>query len=74
MAVKWACARSEFVRRAGFALMAGLAVKARTAPRENFEAFLPLISAAASDRRSMVKKSVAWARRRVEQRLALSNK
>ena len=30
-AAKWARARREFVRRAGFSLMAGLAVKAKTA-------------------------------------------
>jgi 3-methyladenine DNA glycosylase AlkD len=73
MAAKWAAARPEFVRRAGFALMASLAVRAKGAPRERFEAFLPLISAAATDRRNIVKKAVAWAHRRVGQRLGMSN-
>jgi 3-methyladenine DNA glycosylase AlkD/peptidoglycan/xylan/chitin deacetylase (PgdA/CDA1 family) len=71
MAAKWSAARPEFVRRAAFALMAGLAVKAKAAPRERFEAFLPLIAAASTDRRNMVKKSVAWARRCVTQVLLL---
>ena len=71
MAAKWSAARPEFVRRAAFALMAGLAVKAKSAPRERFEAFLPLIAAASTDRRNMVKKSVAWARRCVTQVLLL---
>ena len=65
MAAKWAGARREFVRRAGFSLMAGLAVKAKDAPDERFEAFLPLIAAAATDDRNMVKKSVNWALRAI---------
>ena len=73
MAAKWSAARPEFVRRAGFALMAGLAVKSRNAPREYFESFLPLIAAASTDRRNLVKKSVAWARRTVTRRLDMSN-
>jgi peptidoglycan/xylan/chitin deacetylase (PgdA/CDA1 family) len=71
MAAKWSTARPEFVRRAAFALMAGLAVKAKSAPRERFESFLPLIAAASTDHRNMVKKSVAWARRCVTQVLLL---
>jgi 3-methyladenine DNA glycosylase AlkD len=39
-AAQWARARREFVRRAGFSLMAGLAVKARTASDAQFEVFL----------------------------------
>jgi 3-methyladenine DNA glycosylase AlkD len=65
MAARWAGAKREFVRRAGFSLMAGLAVKAKDAPDERFEAFLPLIAAAATDDRNMVKKSVNWALRAI---------
>ena len=68
MAARWAAARREFVRRAGFALMAGLAVKARNAPDEAFEALLPLIAAAAADDRSLVKKAVNWALRAIGKR------
>jgi 3-methyladenine DNA glycosylase AlkD len=68
MATEWAGARREFVRRAGFALMAGLAVKARQAPDEDFEALLPLISGAATDPRNMVKKAVNWALRAIGKR------
>ena len=35
-AAEWAGARREFVRRAGFSLMAGLAVKDKDAPRRGF--------------------------------------
>ena len=45
--------------------MAGLAVKAKDAPDAEFEAFLPLIAAAATDDRNMVKKAVNWALRAI---------
>jgi 3-methyladenine DNA glycosylase AlkD len=67
-AAQWARAKREFVRRAGFSLMAGLAVKAKDATDEQFEAFLPLIAEAASDDRNMVKKSVNWALRQIGKR------
>ena len=67
-AAQWAGAKREFVRRAGFSLMAGLAVKAKTATDEQFTAFLPLIAEAASDDRNMVKKAVNWALRGIGKR------
>ncbi len=67
-ATEWACAKREFVRRAAFALMAGLAVKAKEAPDEDFEALLPLIAAAATDPRNLVKKAVNWALRAIGKR------
>jgi 3-methyladenine DNA glycosylase AlkD len=69
-AARWARARREFVRRAGFALMAGLVVKAKTVPDAQFEAFLPLIVEAATDDRNMVKKAVNWALRCIGKRNA----
>jgi len=67
-AAQWARARREFVRRAGFSLMAGLAVKARTASDAQFEVFFPLIAEAAVDDRNMVKKAVNWALRQIGKR------
>jgi 3-methyladenine DNA glycosylase AlkD len=67
-AAEWSGAKREFVRRAGFSLMAGLAVKAKSAPDAAFEAFLPLITAAAGDERNMVKKAVNWALRQIGKR------
>jgi len=67
-AAEWARAKPEFVRRAGFALMAGLAVKAKEAPDGQFAAFLPLIGEAATDERNMVKKAVNWALRQIGKR------
>jgi 3-methyladenine DNA glycosylase AlkD len=70
LAEKWAEARGEFVRRAGFSVMAGLAGKAKDAPDERFEDLLPLIAAAATDERNMVKKAVNWALRAIGKRNA----
>jgi len=67
-AAEWARARREFVRRAGFALMAGLAVKAKAAPDAAFKAFLPLIVEAANDDRNLVRKAVNWALRAIGKR------
>jgi 3-methyladenine DNA glycosylase AlkD len=67
-ATEWARARPEFVRRAGFSLMAGLAVKAKDATDEQFAAFLPLIAEAAADDRNLVKKAVNWALRQIGKR------
>ena len=67
-AAQWAGAKREFVRRAGFSLMAGLAVKARDASDQQFAAFLPLIAEAAGDHRNMVKKAVNWALRGIGKR------
>jgi 3-methyladenine DNA glycosylase AlkD len=69
-AARWARARPEFVRRAGFSLMAGLAVNSKEAADSQFEAFFPLIAAAASDPRNFVKKSVNWALRQIGKRNA----
>src|ERR1035437_4763430 len=54
MAAEWASAKRGFVGRAGFWLMAGLAVKAAAqandGPDEDFAALTALIGAAARDR------------------------
>jgi len=68
MAAQWAGARREFVRRASFALIAGLAVKDKNASDADFEALLPLIAVAATDPRNMVKKAVNWALRSIGKR------
>jgi 3-methyladenine DNA glycosylase AlkD len=77
-AAVWSNARAEFKRRAAFSLMAGLAVKSKQ-PDEAFHQFFPLIRAAATDDRNMVKKAVNWALRQIGKRsaplkdLAISN-
>jgi 3-methyladenine DNA glycosylase AlkD len=65
---KWSRDRREFVRRAGFSLIAVLATHDKTAPDENFIALLPLIRADATDERNFVKKAVNWALRGIGKR------
>ncbi len=67
-AAEWAEREGEFVKRAGFALMAYLAVHDKKAPDDRFEAFLPLIKREAGDRRNFVKKAVNWALRQIGKR------
>ena len=67
-AKEWAKSPREFVRRAGFALMASLALHDKTAPDKDFMRFLPLIEKGASDERNFVKKGVSWALRSIGRR------
>lgn len=73
--VEWAARPEEFVKRAGFALLAWLAVHDKKAPDEQFEGFLPLILRESTDERNFVKKAVNWALRHIGKRnLALNAK
>lgn len=67
-AVTWSKHEEEFVKRAGFVLMAGLAVHDKVKPDTEFEAFLPLIEAEAWDNRNYVRKAVNWALRQLGKR------
>jgi len=55
----------EFIKRAGFVLMAEYAVHHKTAENNIFEAFLPVIEREAWDNRNFVKKAVNWALRQI---------
>ncbi len=67
-AVRWAKNEKEFVKRAGFALMAVLASHRRDLPEKEFMPFLPLIKKGAADERNFVKKAVNWALRQYGKR------
>lgn len=67
-AVEWSSREEAFVRRAGFALMAALAVHDKGAGDEAFVQFLPSIRRACTDERNFVKKAVNWALRQVGKR------
>lgn len=74
-AMEWSGREEEFVRRAGFAMMASLAVHDKKAGDEKFLEFLPHIARAAGDGRNFVKKAVNWALRQVGKRnLALNER
>jgi len=65
---EWAEDEREFVRRAAFALIVGLTVRAKTLPDAALLAYLPLIERHAGDGRNFVKKAVNWALRQIGKR------
>jgi 3-methyladenine DNA glycosylase AlkD len=67
-AAEWSRREEEFVKRAGFAVMAALAVQDKQASDEALTAFLPLIREQAHDERNFVKKAVNWALRNIGKR------
>jgi 3-methyladenine DNA glycosylase AlkD len=73
-ALEWTRHEAEFVKRAGFALMAALAVRDTAAPDYAFERFLPAIRREATDDRTFVKKAVNWALRQIGKRNRRLNK
>jgi 3-methyladenine DNA glycosylase AlkD len=71
---QWADQKKEFVRRAAFSLIAGLAVHDTTATDEDFEDFLSLCITHSTDERNYVKKAVNWALRNIGKRNSSLNK
>ena len=67
---EWAGREEEFVRRAGFALLASVATHAKKLPDAELLAVLPLIEAA-DDNRNFVRKGVSWALRALGNRRGL---
>ena len=67
-AVEWSANDKEFIKRAGFVLMARMAVSDKRADDKQFELFFPIIKREASDNRNFVKKAVNWALRQIGKR------
>jgi 3-methyladenine DNA glycosylase AlkD len=67
-ATEWCQQEKEFVRRAGFVMMAELAVHDKQVHDEAFLQFFPLIKQYAGDERNFVKKAVNWALRQIGKR------
>lgn len=65
---QWTKRREEFVKRAGFVLMAALAVHDKDADDGTFVKFLTVIKREASDERNFVRKAVNWALRGIGKR------
>jgi len=66
----WSTRKEEFVKRAAFALMAGVALHVKQSPDRPFLRGLALIERAAGDERNFVRKGVSWALRSVGSRSA----
>ena len=70
----WCRREEEFVRRAGFTLIATLSIHDKKTGDERFLTFLPLIREASMDERPMVRKAVNWALRQIGKRNARLNR
>ncbi|MGD0477465.1 MAG: DNA alkylation repair protein [Nitrososphaerales archaeon] len=67
-ALEWSERGEEFVKRAGYVLMAELAVHDKWASDADFLGFFPAILKGSSDGRNFVKKAVNWALRQIGKR------
>jgi 3-methyladenine DNA glycosylase AlkD len=73
-AAEWSRREEEYVKRAGFVLMAVLAVHDKRSADARFLKFLPTIRREATDGRNFVKKAVNWALRQIGKRNLRLNK
>ncbi len=67
-ALQWSRRDAEFVKRAGFVMMAALAVHDRKAPDSLFIPLLERIREESGDNRNFVRKAVNWALRQIGKR------
>lgn len=67
-AIEWSKSDDEFTKRAGYVMMARLAVGQKGVDDDGLAAFLPMIVRGADDERNMVKKGVNWALRQIGKR------
>ena len=67
-AVAWTGREEPLVKRAGFTLMAGLAVADKRADDARFEPFLQAVVEHAEDERPIVRKGASWAVRQIGKR------
>ena len=67
-ALKWSGAEPEFVKRAGFVLMARIATTGKRADDASFEPLFALITRESGDQRNYVCKAVNWALRQIGKR------
>ena len=70
MIERWSRRKEEYVKRAAFSMMAGMAVHRKELPDENFVRFLPIIIRECTDDRNFVRKAVNWALRGIGKRNA----
>jgi len=71
---EWAKDEREFVKRAAFSIIAGLAVHDKISNDEKFEKFFQIIKRESIDDRNYVKKAVNWALRNIGKRNSNLNK
>jgi 3-methyladenine DNA glycosylase AlkD len=74
LAMEWSRRPEEFVKRAGFVLMAVLAVHDKAAADAAFRPMLAAVRRDAADERNFVRKAVNWALRQIGKRNAALNR
>src|SRR3989440_4107416 len=67
-AIEWSRRKKEFEKRAGFALMAYLAYRDKSAPDAKYQRLFSIIRREARDERNYVRKAVNWALRQIGKR------
>jgi 3-methyladenine DNA glycosylase AlkD len=72
-ALEYSASEKEFVKRAGFVLMAELAMHNKKASDDVFIQFFPLIEREAWDSRNFVKKAMNWSLRQIGKRNRMLN-
>ena len=73
-AIEWTSREKEYVKRAGFAMIAVLGVHDKKADDSKFIEFFPIIKKESTDERNFVKKAVNWALRQIGKRNLELNK
>ncbi|MFA5047859.1 MAG: DNA alkylation repair protein [Patescibacteria group bacterium] len=65
---KWTKNKQEFIRRAGFVVLAWSAVHNKKLPNKEFEKYFSLFKKYSTDERVYVKKAISWAMREIGKR------
>jgi 3-methyladenine DNA glycosylase AlkD len=73
-AIEWSERSEEFMKRAAFALIAGLSVHDKKTENEQLAQFFPIIIRESMDDRNYVKKAVNWALRNLGKRNSILNR
>lgn len=71
---EWSRREEEFVKRAAYAIIAGLAWHDKKAADDQFIGYFPVIKRGATDERNFVKKTVSWGLRTIGKRNLKLNK
>jgi 3-methyladenine DNA glycosylase AlkD len=73
LAEQWSIRKEEYVKRAGFTLMATLAVHDKEESNDVFKKYLTIVKKSSEDERNGVKKAVNWALRQIGKRNLVLN-